>query len=80
MVMNSKREKKSSGIRKGDLLDQFVDDIKKETFLSDEFIVFILFGVLFASFETISSTIALAIKFLTENPSIMQELVVSNNI
>ena len=63
---------------RGDLLDQIVDDTKEENFLSDDFIVSILFAVLLASFETISTTMTLALKFLLENQSIMQELMVSD--
>ena len=75
-VLNERKASPES--HKGDLLDQIVDDMKKENFLSDDFIVSILFAVLLASFETISTTIALALKFLLENQSIMQELTESD--
>ena len=64
---------------KGDLLDKLVDDAKKEKFLSDDYIVIFVFGILLASFETISTATTLALKFLTEHPLAMQELIVSDN-
>ncbi|XP_034676147.1 cytochrome P450 87A3-like [Vitis riparia] len=70
-----KERKVSPESRKGDFLDQIVDDIKKEKFLSDDFIVLVMFGILLASFETISATLTLAVKLLIENPSVMQELI-----
>ncbi|XP_021674757.2 cytochrome P450 87A3-like [Hevea brasiliensis] len=60
--------------QKEDLLDQVVEDMKKETFLTDDFAIYMMFGLLLASFETISSTLALAIKFLTDNPSVVERL------
>ncbi|CBI40705.3 hypothetical protein VitviT2T_026925 [Vitis vinifera] len=60
---------------KGDLLDKLVDDAKKEKFLSDDYIVIFVFGILLASFETISTATTLALKFLTEHPLAMQELI-----
>lgn len=61
---------------KRDLLDQVIDDIKTETFLTDDFVLYIMFGLLLASSETISSTLTLAIKLLTDHPYVVQELTV----
>ena len=74
-----KEKKASSKTLEGDFLDKMVDDMKNEKFLSDDFVVFVMFGILFASFETISSTLTLAIKLLIEHPLVMQELIVSDN-
>ena len=74
-----KEKKASSKTLEGDFLDQMVDDMKNEKFLSDDFVVFVVFGFLLASFETISATLTLAVKLLIENPSVMQELIVSDN-
>ena len=52
--------------------------MKKEKFLSDDFVVFVMFGLLLASFETISSTLTLVVKLLIEHPLVMQELIVSD--
>ena len=62
---------------KGDFLDQIVEDMQKENFWTDEFAIYMMFGLLLASFETISSTLALAIKFLTDHPPVVQKLTVS---
>ncbi|KAJ9673339.1 hypothetical protein PVL29_023118 [Vitis rotundifolia] len=70
-----KEKKASPKSLKGDFLDQMIDDMKIEKFLTDDFIVYVVFGLLLASFETISSTLTLAMKFLTENPLVMQELI-----
>ena len=70
-----KEKKASSKTLEGDFLDKMVDDMKNEKFLSDDFVVFVVFGFLLASFETISSTLTLAIKLLIEHPLVMQELI-----
>ncbi|KAF2324776.1 hypothetical protein GH714_016745 [Hevea brasiliensis] len=61
-------------IHKGDFLDQIVEDMKKDSFWTEEFAIYMMFGLLLASFETISSTLALTMKFLTDNPSVVQKL------
>uniref|UniRef100_A0A2N9EFN8 Cytochrome P450 n=1 Tax=Fagus sylvatica TaxID=28930 RepID=A0A2N9EFN8_FAGSY len=61
-------------LRKGDFLDQILADKKTETFLNDNFITFMMFGLLLASFETISSTLTLAIKLINDHPKVIQEL------
>lgn len=62
------------GISKTDFLDQIVEDMRTESFLTKEFATHVLFGILLASFETVSSTIALAIKYLSDHPSLLQQL------
>ncbi|KAL3603217.1 hypothetical protein D5086_004076 [Populus alba] len=51
--------------------------LKKENFWTGEFAIYMMFGLLLASFETISSTLALAFKFLTDHPPVVQKLKVS---
>ncbi|OVA11984.1 Cytochrome P450 [Macleaya cordata] len=58
----------------GDFLDHLIGDMKNETFLTEEFIIYVMFGVLLASFETISCSLTLAIKLLTDHPSVLKEL------
>ncbi|KAK5784881.1 hypothetical protein PVK06_039420 [Gossypium arboreum] len=48
-------------ISKTDFLDQIMEDMRTESFLTKEFATHVLFGILLASFEIVSSTIALAI-------------------
>ncbi|GMY34189.1 cytochrome P450 87A3-like [Fagus crenata] len=66
--------KQNPELRKGDFLDQILADMKTETFLNDNFITYMMFGLLLASFETISSTLTLAIKLINDHPKVIQEL------
>ncbi|KAJ4836042.1 hypothetical protein Tsubulata_023466 [Turnera subulata] len=60
--------------RRGDFLDQTIDDMQSEKFLTVDFIPQLIFGILFASFETMSITLTLAFKFLSEYPQVVEEL------
>lgn len=63
--------------RRGDFLDQILDDMKHQTFLTDNSVPFITFGLLLGTVETImSSTITLTIKLLIEHPLLVEELMV----
>ncbi|XP_023005010.1 cytochrome P450 87A3-like [Cucurbita maxima] len=57
----------------GDFLDQALRDIGSEQFLSEEFVVNLLFGILFAS-GSVSGSLTLMLKLLAENPSVVREL------
>ena len=70
--------KQNPELRKGDFLDQILADNKTETFLNDNFIPYMMFGLLLASFETISSTLTLAIKLINDHPKVIQELTVTD--
>ncbi|XVE94422.1 hypothetical protein REPUB_Repub02eG0007100 [Reevesia pubescens] len=59
---------------KGDFLDRFVEDMETEAFLTKEFATYVMFGILLAGFETISSTLALALKYLSDYPSLLHQL------
>ncbi|KAI3837750.1 hypothetical protein MKX03_010928 [Papaver bracteatum] len=58
----------------GDLLDKLIDDMKVEEFVTENFIVFFMFSVLLASFETISAAVTVAMTFLSDQPLIIKEL------
>ncbi|KAJ6716239.1 CYTOCHROME P450 87A3-LIKE [Salix koriyanagi] len=60
--------------RRGDFLDQAIDDMETEKFLTVDFIPQLLFGILFASFESISTILTLTFKFLSENTRVVEEL------
>ncbi|KAE9452150.1 hypothetical protein C3L33_15950, partial [Rhododendron williamsianum] len=78
MIRNKLKEKRGAPERsEGDLLDQAMRDMSSEKFLTEEFIVHFIFGVLFASFESLSSVITLALKLLSEHPEVLNELRVS---
>ncbi|XP_062114850.1 cucurbitadienol 11-hydroxylase-like [Humulus lupulus] len=58
----------------GDFLDQICKDMEKEKFLSEEFIVQLIFGGLFAAFESVTAVMALAFSLLPEHPSVLEEM------
>ncbi|CAN6172228.1 unnamed protein product [Urochloa humidicola] len=58
-----------------DFFGLLIDELKKEKpLLNEKTALNLLFALLFASFETTSSGIAVALKFLTDNPKALQEL------
>uniref|UniRef100_A0A2N9F5T0 Cytochrome P450 n=1 Tax=Fagus sylvatica TaxID=28930 RepID=A0A2N9F5T0_FAGSY len=59
---------------RGDFLDQAINDMDKEKFLSEDFLVNLLFGLLFASFESVSAALSLTLKLLADHPAVLQEL------
>ncbi|KAF9603861.1 hypothetical protein IFM89_038119 [Coptis chinensis] len=59
----------------GDFLDVLVEEMKKEEPLYNvESAAYFLFAILFASFETVSLALTLAINFISEHPSVLKEL------
>ncbi|XP_050210770.1 beta-amyrin 16-alpha-hydroxylase CYP87D16-like [Mercurialis annua] len=60
--------------RKGDFLDQILEEMKINSFWTDEIAIYVMFGINLASFETISSTLGVAIQFLTDNPYVVQKM------
>ncbi|KAL6345340.1 hypothetical protein AAG906_015823 [Vitis piasezkii] len=64
----------SPEIRRGDFLDYFLEGMKKEAFITKDFIAFVMFGLLFASFESIPIVLSLALKLIMEHPLVLQEL------
>ncbi|KAJ4827283.1 hypothetical protein Tsubulata_043302 [Turnera subulata] len=62
------------GVRRGDFLDQAIDDMKSEKFVTVDFITRLISGMLFTSFETMSITLTLTFKFLSEYPQVVEEL------
>uniref|UniRef100_A0ACD5ZFQ6 Uncharacterized protein n=1 Tax=Avena sativa TaxID=4498 RepID=A0ACD5ZFQ6_AVESA len=67
--------KKSPHQKSKDFLDLLIDDLKEEKHLMNEnFALDLLFVLLFAGFETTSSGITVALRFLTDNPKALQEL------
>ena len=73
-----KRQMSSDKTPRDDLLDHLIQDMNKETFLNEDFIVQLMFGLLFVTSDSISTTMALAFKLLAEHPLVLEELTVSN--
>ncbi|XP_023919180.1 cucurbitadienol 11-hydroxylase [Quercus suber] len=71
-VLNKKLA--SPGTHQGDVLDHIIEDMKFENFLTEEFVVQLMFGLLYVSFDSISLTLSLACKLLSENPVVLEEL------
>ncbi|XP_027063360.1 beta-amyrin 16-alpha-hydroxylase CYP87D16-like [Coffea arabica] len=74
--IKSKLNEKRAGLRtsKEDFLDQAIDDMATEKFLGEDLIVQVMFGLLFASFESNSSTLTLALLKLSQHPSALEML------
>ncbi|GER50382.1 cytochrome P450 [Striga asiatica] len=62
----------------GDVLDEMVNDMKTVKFLTPEYIAQFLFSLSFAAFQTISGMLTHAVNFVTQNPAVLQELIVVN--
>lgn len=61
-----------------DFIDLLIEDLKEEEHLMNERVALdLLFLLLFAGFETTSSGITAALRFLTDDPKALQELTVS---
>ncbi|KAF8380309.1 hypothetical protein HHK36_027791 [Tetracentron sinense] len=59
----------------GDFFDYVLEELKKEgTILTEAIALDLMFVLLFASFETTSLAITLALKFLTDHPAVLKEL------
>nr|CAB3485237.1 unnamed protein product [Digitaria exilis] len=69
--------KKAEPRESKDFFDLVIDELKKEKpLLNEKTALNLLFALLFASFETTSSGITIALKFLADNPKALQELTV----
>lgn len=63
-----------------DFFDLVIDELKKERSLMTEPIALdLMFVLLFASYETTALTLTLAMKFLSDNPKVVQELTVRDH-
>lgn len=75
--MLQERREKPRKIRT-DFFDYVLEEVQREdTLLTEAIALDLMFVLLFASFETTSLAITLAIKFLGEHPLVLKELTVS---
>ena len=72
-----KERRTSPESHRGDFLDQILKDTAKEKFLTEDFILRLIFGVLFGTFESISAIMALSFTKLSEHPSVLEGMIVS---
>ncbi|KAL3732655.1 hypothetical protein ACJRO7_029323 [Eucalyptus globulus] len=65
------------GIRKRDLLDHLLEDMETQTFLTRYLVNYLMFALMVASLETVSTGLDMTIKLITESPWTVQELIIS---
>lgn len=71
-------ERRSSPERsKVDFFDHVIDQLQKDrTMLTEAIALDLMFVLLFASFETTSLALTMAIKYLTDHPQVLDQLTV----
>lgn len=75
-MLQERREKPREN--PNDFFDYVIEELKKEgTILTEAIALDLMFALLFASFETTSLSLTLAIKFLSDHPSVLKRLTVS---
>lgn len=63
-----------------DFFDYVLKEVeRKDTMLTEDIALDLMFVMLFASYETTSVALTLAIKYLSEHPSFLQQLTVTIN-
>lgn len=63
-----------------DFFDYVLKEVeRKDTMLTEDIALDLMFVMLFASYETTSVALTLAIKYLSEHPSFLQQLTVTTN-
>ncbi|GMY21170.1 cucurbitadienol 11-hydroxylase [Fagus crenata] len=62
--------------RQGDFLDHAIRDMNANDFLTKEFIVQLFFGLMFVTYDAISTMTALTLKLLDDSPDVLEELTV----
>ncbi|PON85216.1 Cytochrome P450, E-class, group I [Trema orientale] len=68
-------ERKRLNMNRGDYLDYLLEELKKEeTVLNENLVIDLLFLLVFASYESTSSAITLAVKFISDHPQVLAEL------
>lgn len=66
--------------QQSDFFDYVLEELKKEgTILTEPIALDLMFVLLFASYETTSLALTLAMKFLSDHPSVLQRLTVRSN-
>lgn len=62
-----------------DYIGFLLEEIQKDqTILTQEIVLDLLFALPFAAYETTSSALVLAIRYLSSHPSVLAEITVSN--
>nr|UVC46132.1 cytochrome P450 [Ilex asprella] len=74
MRVELKERRMSPDSRRGDLLDHLMQEADNEKFLTEEFIVQLMYSLIFVFSDSLSTTLALAVTLLHEHPLALQEL------
>ncbi|KAF7848956.1 hypothetical protein BT93_L1398 [Corymbia citriodora subsp. variegata] len=75
MLKDTLRERLNSGKTSNvDFLDEAIDSMHDQDFLTEDFMVQMMFVGIFASSETISSMLAMIFKLLSGTPAVLEEL------
>ncbi|KAM7273298.1 hypothetical protein ACFE04_027962 [Oxalis oulophora] len=75
-LLNKRKASISSGeTRRGDFLDQLIEELEKGSILKEEVAIHIMYGIVIATVEPIGRVLTLAFKFLSETPSAIQQLI-----
>lgn len=69
----AKRRALPEEMHHGDVLEHLIQYMKVESFVTEDFVVQLMFGLFFVSFDSLSSTLTLVFKLLAENPTVMEE-------
>ncbi|XP_019167011.1 PREDICTED: cytochrome P450 87A3-like [Ipomoea nil] len=81
LIKETLNERRSSckNNNKKDFLDYLLSEVdKEETFLTEEIAVDVICLLIFAAYETTSSAITLALKFLNQHPHVLKQLQVEH--
>lgn len=77
LVVRERRIEREKGVKKNDMLAALFDsDGDEENFYDDEIVDFLV-SLLVAGYDTTSTTMTLAVKYLTDTPSALAQLKVS---
>ena len=78
MLKNLLEERRASrAMRRGDFFDYVLEELQREgAILTEAIALDLMFVLLFASFETTSLALTLAVKFLSDHPSALKQLTV----
>ncbi|KAH9757409.1 cytochrome P450 87A3 [Citrus sinensis] len=74
MMIEDRQAKLPEERTRGDFLEHIVEDMKTNNLLTSDLISYMMFGLLLATFETISTTLTLTVMLLTQHPLLVQEL------
>lgn len=74
LVVGERRRERERGVKKNDMLAALFDSDGGDVVFHDEEIVDFLVSLLVAGYDTTSTTMTLAVKFLTDTPSALAQL------